>query len=269
MAATGDFDGDGRLDLTVIEERQKAAFTIRNLGQRRFGQFEKLPGAAREPYAVAVSDLNRDGKPDVIVGHVELPGSIYFNSGQGHFRETAWNDGKGVVYGMAFADLNRDGWPDIIAARSDAPNGIWFSTEAQAKAPQFELRDVDGRTVRLSDYHGKVVLINFWATWCPPCRAEMPDLVKLQREHGKEGLQIIGITYPPEQKERVRRFARTLKVNYPIILGTREIKTRFSSEDTLPLTVVINRDGKVSDIISGILLRKEIDEKIKPLLMKN
>jgi peroxiredoxin len=139
----------------------------------------------------------------------------------------------------------------------------------ETKAPSFELKDVNGRTVRLSDYQGKVVLINFWATWCPPCRVEIPDLVRLQREHGKEGLQIIGITYPPEKKARVRRFARNLKVNYPIILGTREIKDGFSSEDTLPLTIVINRDGKVSDIISGILLREEFDEKIKPLLMKN
>jgi len=139
----------------------------------------------------------------------------------------------------------------------------------EVKAPPFELKDVNGRTVRLSDYQGKVVLINFWATWCPPCRAEMPDLVRLQREHGKDGLQIIGITYPPEKKAHVREFARSLKVNYPIILGTRETKARFSSEEILPLTVVINRDGKVSDIISGILLREEFDEKIKPLLMKN
>src|ERR1041385_2607871 len=135
-------------------------------------------------------------------------------------------------------------------------------------APQFEFKDIDGRTVRLSDYQGKVVLINFWATWCPPCRAEMPELVKLQREHGKEGLQIIGITYPPEKKSRVLRFAKSLKVNYPIALGTTELKSRYSSEDTLPLTVVIARNGKVKDIISGILLREEFDEKIKPLLMK-
>ena len=139
----------------------------------------------------------------------------------------------------------------------------------EIKAPEFELRDVNGRTVRLSDYQGKVVLINFWATWCPPCRAEMPDLVKLQREHRQKGLQIIGITYPPEQKDRVRRFARSLKVNYPIILGTRQLKARFSSDETLPLTIVIDRDGKVSNIIVGILLREEFDEKIKPLLMKN
>lgn len=140
--------------------------------------------------------------------------------------------------------------------------------QEEVKAPQFELRDINGRIVRLSKYQGKVVLINFWATWCPPCRAEMPDLVRLQREHGKDGLQIIGITYPPEQKARVRRFAKSLKVNYPIILGTHKLKARFSSDETLPLTVVINRDGKVSEIISGILLREEFDEKIKPLLMK-
>ena len=139
----------------------------------------------------------------------------------------------------------------------------------EVMAPQFTLRDVNGRTVRLSDYRGKVVLINFWATWCPPCRVEVPDLVKFQKEHGKQGLQIIGITYPPERRARVRKFARSQKVNYPIVLGTREIKARFSSDETLPLTVVINRDGKVSEIISGILFREEFDEKIKPLLMRN
>ena len=139
----------------------------------------------------------------------------------------------------------------------------------QPTTPQFTLKDINGRTVQLRDYRGKVVLVNFWATWCPPCRAEMPDLVRLQREHAGEGLRIIGITYPPETKTRVRRFARSLKVNYPIILGTRQIKTRFSSDETLPLTVVIDRDGKVKEIISGILLSEEFDEKIKPLLMKD
>jgi len=139
----------------------------------------------------------------------------------------------------------------------------------EAKPPQFTLKDINGSTVRLRSYRGKVVLINFWATWCPPCRAEMPDLVRLQRQYARQGLQIIGITYPPEQKARVRAFARSIKVNYPIILGTRQIKARFSSEETLPLTVVIDRDGKVNEIISGILLREEFDEKIKPLLLKH
>ena len=142
------------------------------------------------------------------------------------------------------------------------------SVFGQKARPEFALKDINGSTVRLRSYRGKVVLINFWATWCPPCRADMPDLVRLQRQYAKQGLQIIGITYPPEEKNRVRRFARSLKVNYPIILGTSQIKARFSSEETLPLTVVIDRDGKVNDIISGILLHEEFEQKIKPLLMK-
>jgi len=176
-----------------------------------------------------------------------------------------------IVFSPAGA-LAQDPAPKFSDYPARAPDFLTCSAMSRGQepnAPQLTLTDLNGRTVRLSDYHGKVVLINFWATWCPPCRAEMPDLVKLQREHGKEGLQIIGITYPPEKKTRVRRFAKSLKVNYPIVLGTREIKSRFTSEETLPLTVVINRDGKVSDIISGILLREEFDEKIKPLLMKN
>ncbi|MET0645083.1 MAG: TlpA disulfide reductase family protein [Pyrinomonadaceae bacterium] len=134
------------------------------------------------------------------------------------------------------------------------------------KAPSLTLRSIEGRTVRLSDYRGKVVLINFWATWCPPCRAEMPDLVKLQREYGKAGLQIIGVTYPPERRALVRRFTRRLKVNYPIVLGTRETKAGFSPDETLPLTVIIDRGGTIRGAIAGMLLPEEFNIQIKPLL---
>ncbi|MFN2595876.1 MAG: TlpA disulfide reductase family protein, partial [Pyrinomonadaceae bacterium] len=115
-------------------------------------------------------------------------------------------------------------------------------------------------------YKGKVVLLNFWATWCPPCRAEMPDLVRMQREYAKQGLQVVGVTYPPETAARVRRFVRRLGVNYPVALGTKETKSAFTQSETLPVTVVIDRDGKVSDIIEGILLPDEFEQKVKPLL---
>ena len=134
------------------------------------------------------------------------------------------------------------------------------------RAPSLTLKSIEGRTVRLSDYRGKVVLINFWATWCPPCRAEMPDLVKLQREYGKDGLQIIGVTYLPERRALVRRFTRSLKVNYPVVLGTRETKAAFSPDETLPLTVIIDREGTIRGTIAGILLPEEFNVQIKPLL---
>jgi thiol-disulfide isomerase/thioredoxin len=135
-------------------------------------------------------------------------------------------------------------------------------------APHLTLKDLRGRAVRLEDYRGKVVLLNFWATWCAPCRAETPDLVKLQREYGAQGLRVIGVTYPPESRAAVRRFVRRFKIGYPIIVGTRATKSLFIEGETLPSSVVIDREGKVRAVIEGILLPEEFDEKIKPLLEK-
>lgn len=134
----------------------------------------------------------------------------------------------------------------------------------EAAAPELTLKDIHGRYIRISDYKGKVVLINFWATWCPPCRAEIPDLIKLQREY--DGLQVIGITYPPQKLAEVRRFVRTAKVNYPVGLGTKKTKLRFTQSENLPTTIVIGKDGTIRDIIDGILLPEEFEQKIKPLL---
>lgn len=134
------------------------------------------------------------------------------------------------------------------------------------EVPAVALKDLRGRSVRLDAYKGKIVLLNFWATWCPPCRAEMPDLVKWQEQFRSKGLQVIGITYPPTQLREVRRFTRATGVNYPILLGTTKTKALFDSSDTMPLTIIIDRDGRVRDRIEGILLREEFEQKIKPLL---
>lgn len=135
-----------------------------------------------------------------------------------------------------------------------------------ATPPQLTLESIRGRAIRLSDYRGKVVLINFWATWCPPCRAEIPDLVKLQHDYGRRGLQVVGITYPPEKLTEVRRFVRRAKMNYPVALGTKRTKLLFTSSETLPMTIVVGKDGRVREIIEGILLPEEFEQKIKPLL---
>lgn len=134
------------------------------------------------------------------------------------------------------------------------------------RAPIMVVRDINGRSFSLSDYQGKVVLLNFWATWCPPCRAEVPELIRLQKIYRGRGLQVIGVTYPPQTLTEVRRFVRRAKVNYPVGLGTKEIRSLFTPSDTLPMTIVIGKDGTVRDIIEGILLPQEFEQKIKPLL---
>ena len=132
-------------------------------------------------------------------------------------------------------------------------------------APQLVLKDVEGHTLRLRDYKGNVVLLNFWATWCAPCRAEMPDLVKWQRQYKGRGLQVIGVTYPPEELAEVRKFIKGIKVNYPIAIGERETKALFDKGETLPITVVIDKNGTVREVIQGVIFPEEFEEKIKPL----
>jgi len=132
--------------------------------------------------------------------------------------------------------------------------------------PSLRLKDIHGHRLNLADYKGKVVLINFWATWCPPCHQEIPDLIKMQRQYRNNGLQIIGITYPPEALAQVRRFARRLRMNYPVAIGTKASKALFTSSETLPVTVVIDRDGVVRDVIEGIMYVDEFEQKVKPLL---
>jgi thiol-disulfide isomerase/thioredoxin len=139
-------------------------------------------------------------------------------------------------------------------------------TSQTTLAPAFSLRDLRGRSVRLGDFKGKVLLINFWATWCAPCLAEMPDLVKLQKRFGPRGLQIIGVTYPPQDRASVRRMVRQLKINYPILLGSGKVAGDYNVGDVLPTTIIIDREGKVRSRILGILESEEFDEKVKPLL---
>jgi cytochrome c biogenesis protein CcmG/thiol:disulfide interchange protein DsbE len=134
-------------------------------------------------------------------------------------------------------------------------------------APALKLKNIQGRTFRPADYKGKVVLINFWATWCPPCRKEIPELIKWQREYRRNGLQIIGVTYPPQTLAQVRRFARKMKMNYELALGTKATKRLFTESETLPMTVVIDRAGSVRDVIEGMVFPEEFDEKIKALLV--
>jgi peroxiredoxin len=137
---------------------------------------------------------------------------------------------------------------------------------AQQKAPDLSFKDINGKTIRLSDFRGTVLLVNFWATWCVPCRAEIPDFVKNQRRYRARGLRILGITYPPEQRSEVRGFMRELKINYPVVIGSKETKQAFTSSENLPLTVIIDRQGNIREIIEGIMYADEFNDNVKPLL---
>ena len=141
------------------------------------------------------------------------------------------------------------------------------SLDANGKmAPDFALQSVDGNTVHLSDFRGKAVLLNFWATWCSPCKIEMPWFVELQKQYGPEGLQVVGVAMDDASKEDIAKFAKDMGVNYPILIGKESVGDAYGGVQFLPTTYFIGRDGKVVGHEFGLKSRSEFEDNIKKAL---
>ena len=119
-------------------------------------------------------------------------------------------------------------------------------------APSFTVTTIDGKTISMDSLRGKVVLLNFWATWCPPCRAEIPDLVALQNKYADK-LVILGISEDEGSTDAVRRFAEQFKINYPIAMTTAEIQKAFPGVNGLPTTFVVDPQGRMVQKHVGLL----------------
>ncbi len=111
-------------------------------------------------------------------------------------------------------------------------------------APPFAVKGIDGKTVSLAGAHGKVVLLNFWATWCGPCRMEVPDLVELQKKY-KDRLQVIGLVIDDADEDAVRKFAKRYSINYPVAMATDEMRFQFGGVPALPTSFIIDAQGRV------------------------
>src|SRR6266849_908292 len=133
-------------------------------------------------------------------------------------------------------------------------------------APDFALESLDGKTVRLSDFHGKAVLLNFWATWCQPCKIEMRWFEQLQKQYGSQGLQVIGIAMDGAGKDEIAAFANNLGVDYLILFGKEDVGDAYGGVQFLPATFYIGRDGKVVDTVFGLKGRAEIEDNVKKAL---
>ena len=133
-------------------------------------------------------------------------------------------------------------------------------------APDFALESLDGKTMHLSDLRGKAVLLNFWATWCGPCKIEMPWFVDLQNQYGSQGLQIVGVAMDDASKEDIGKFAKDMGVNYPILIGKESVGDQYGGVPALPETFLIARDGKIVDKIIGLKGKAEIEDAIKKAL---
>jgi thiol-disulfide isomerase/thioredoxin len=151
-----------------------------------------------------------------------------------------------------------------LAASATQPFGH-VAANMPTQLPDLDLRAIDGRSIQLKGLRGKVVIVNFWATWCSPCRAEIPILIDLQRQFGSS-LVIVGVSEDVVGAAPVRRFAETLKVNYPIVMSWPELAQLLARDQSLPVTQIFDRDGRLAHLHRGIIDRGRVSAELRALI---
>jgi thiol-disulfide isomerase/thioredoxin len=168
------------------------------------------------------------------------------------------NVGLAALFALAFLAWGLSSLRPLfrsIAGNSMAPN----------EAPAWELKDLDRQLVKSSDFLGKVVILNFWATWCAPCKAEIPGFIALQKQYGDQGLVVIGVSLDDQGPAVVKRFMADLQMNYRVVLGDVALMQAFRGT-AIPTTVIINRGGKIVARHVGFTPRETFEKAIQPLL---
>jgi peroxiredoxin len=132
-------------------------------------------------------------------------------------------------------------------------------------APDFSLKDADGRTVRLADFRGKVVLLNFWATWCGPCRIEIPWFVDFERRHKEQGFAVVGISMDEDGWDAVKPFVSRVGINYRVLMGNDTISQLYGGVESLPTTFLIDREGRIAAIHVGLVSKSSYERDLVQL----
>lgn len=143
--------------------------------------------------------------------------------------------------------------------------GMVASSEAPM-APDFVLPKVDGGSLQLSDLRGQVVVLDFWDTWCPPCKKEIPGFIELQEQYGEQGLTIIGAAFGREGREAVKKFAEEWEMNYPVVMVDPEVIRAYGGIQSIPTTFVIDPNGKARAKHVGYVDKEIFEREIKALL---
>jgi peroxiredoxin len=151
-------------------------------------------------------------------------------------------------------------------SRSSSPFFAAATIESGAKAPDWKLKDLQGKDVSSTDFKGKVVVIDFWATWCTPCRGEIPGYVELQKKYKDQGLVIVGLSVDQGGAGLVKKFVQEYKVNYPVVLADDGVVSAFGGVEAIPTTFVLDRSGKVAHKKVGAVATEDFEKILVPLL---
>ena len=125
------------------------------------------------------------------------------------------------------------------------------ATDSPKPAPAWKLMDVDGKPVSLAEFKGKVVILDFWATWCPPCRTEIPGYIALQKKYASEGLAVIGVSVDTDGVAPVKKFVKDMGINYVVVMANDDIQNAYGPIQGYPTTFIIDRDGQIRGMKLG------------------
>jgi len=144
--------------------------------------------------------------------------------------------------------------------------GIIYGALKKIKAPDFSLFDLNNKIVRLSKFKNKIIILNFFATWCPPCRMEIPGLIEFYKEYKSRGVVLLGICLDAKNIKKVRKFAKSYKINYPVLIGTRKVVMDYGGIRAIPTTFFINHNGEIVDRIIGYADEEELKAIVDKLI---
>jgi thiol-disulfide isomerase/thioredoxin len=147
------------------------------------------------------------------------------------------------------------------------PDGVACPADAKPANLAFTLPDLDNRQVPLSDFAGKVVLLDFWATWCGPCKIEIPWFIEFQQKYGAAGLQVVGVSVD-DTLDKLRPYVSAMKMNYVVLqgLGRNDLLDAFGPIVALPMTLLIDRDGRICMKHTGLIAKDALEQQIRSLL---
>ena len=142
------------------------------------------------------------------------------------------------------------------------------SVKDRQGAPDFALKDADGKTVHLSDYRGKVVLLDFFATWCGPCKIEIPWFIEMERQNKDKGFAVLGVSMDDEGWEIVKPFLAQMGVNYRVVIGNDATGQMYGGVDALPTTFLIDKQGKIAKAHQGLASKRDFEDGVEQLLQE-
>ncbi len=158
-------------------------------------------------------------------------------------------------------------WASACSRSSEPAHAGSLKPEGQRKpAPEFALKDAGGRSVQLSDYRGKIVLLNFWATWCGPCKVEIPWFMEFEQKYKDKGFAVLGVSMDEDGWDSVRPFVEDLRVNYRVLMGNSTVAGLYGGLDSLPTTFMVDKEGRIASVHVGLVGKDEYENEIHQLL---